>query len=296
MCEPPYRNLFGAILLITAAVTASCTARTEAVNASAPPPPPAVSVISVQPEDVPIINDYAAQTFARDMVEVRGRVDGYIEKRLFEAGTDVPASRPLFELDKRPYIAEVEKAKAELQRNEANLEFARRQVALTQAEADLSQARANLTKSRQDVERLKPLVAQDAASRQDLEDALAALQGSEAIVRSREANVQQTRLSAKAQIDVGAAQVGASRAQLRAAELNLEYATIRAPIGGRVGESLVPVGGLVNRSSPQPLTTIVPLDRIWVRFQVSESEHLRFMRAQRSTEGAAVRAAVGASG
>ena len=66
---------------------------------------------------------------------------------------------------------------------------------------------------------------------------------------------------------------------LRTAELNLEYATIRAPIGGRVGDSLLQVGGLVTKTSAQPLTTIVPLDPVWVRFQVSEAELPLFERA-----------------
>ena len=74
---------------------------------AAAPPPPVVSVIEVQAEDVPIYNEYAAQTYSRDMVEVRGRVDGYIEKRLFQAGSDVAAGQVLFVLDLRPYQADV---------------------------------------------------------------------------------------------------------------------------------------------------------------------------------------------
>src|SRR5260370_478517 len=73
--------------------------------------------------------------------------------------------------------------------------------------------------------------------------------------------------------------VSTHRAMLRTAELNLEYATIRAPIGGRVGDSLLQVGGLVTKTSAQPLTTIVPLDPVWVRFQVSEAELPLFERA-----------------
>src|SRR6185295_15752884 len=76
------------------------------------------------------------------------------------------------------------------------------------------------------------------------------------------------------------AAVAANRAMLRTAELNLEYATIRAPISGRIGDSLLQVGGLVTRSSVQPLTTIVPLDPVWVRFQVSESEVPLFQDAK----------------
>ena len=57
---------------------------------------------------------------------------------------------------------------------------------------------------------------------------------------------------------------------------------IRAPIGGSIGDSLVPVGGLVSPTAAQPLTTIVPLDPIWVRFQVTESEYLGWARRGRT--------------
>ena len=71
---------------------------------------------------------------------------------------------------------------------------------------------------------------------------------------------------------------------LGTAQLNLEYATIRAPISGLVGETLVPVGGLVNANSQQPLTTIVPLDPMWVRFKVTESEYLAFKKRGNLTQ------------
>jgi len=86
------------------------------------------------------------------------------------------------------------------------------------------------------------------------------------------------RLSTQAQIDTTSAQVDSTKAQLAAAQLNLEYATIRAPISGRIGDSLIQVGGLVNKTSAQPLTTIVPLDPIWLRFKVSEAEYLGMQR------------------
>jgi membrane fusion protein (multidrug efflux system) len=161
---------------------------------------------------------------------------------------------------------------------EANLEFAKNQVALAQAEADLAQANANLLKSKQDVDRLRPLVKEDAASQQDLDNATASLQANQANSDAKRANVEQTRLNTRAQIDVAQATVESRKAALKTAELNLDYATVRAPIAGRIGDTTVQVGGLVNHSSTQPMTTIVPLDPIWVRFKVSEGEYLSFRR------------------
>jgi len=237
------------ILLAALVVGAVAGGRGKAATPAAPPPPPAVSVLAVAGEDVATHRDYPARTYARDLVEVRGRVDGYIDRRSFEIGSDVRAGQVLFVLDVRPYEAEVERARG----------------ALAQATADIAQAEAALLKSRQDVERLAPLVEEEAAPRQDLDNALAARQAAEAAVTSRKATLE------------------ANRAILRTAALNLEYATIRAPISGRIGDSLLQVGGLVTKASPQPLTTIVPLDPVWVRFQVSEAELPLFQRGAAGT-------------
>lgn len=183
----------------------------------------------------------------RGQVEVRGRVDGYVDRRSFEIGSDVRAGQVLYVLDTRPYEAEVERARG----------------AFAQATADIAQAEATLMKARQDVARLEPLVKEEAAAKQDLDNALAARQAGEAAVDARKATLE------------------ANRAVLRTAELNLEYATIRAPIGGRIGDSLLQVGGLVTKTSATPLTTIAPLDPIWVRFQVSEAELPTFQRSDR---------------
>ena len=237
------------ILLAALVVGAVAGGRGKAATPAAPPPPPAVSVLAVAGEDVATHRDYPARTYARDLVEVRGRVDGYIDRRTFEIGSDVRAGQVLFVLDVRPYEAEVERARG----------------ALAQATADIAQAEAAVLKSRQDVERLAPLVEEEAAPRQDLDNAVAARQAAEAAVTSRKATLE------------------ANRAILRTAALNLEYATIRAPISGRIGDSLLQVGGLVTKASPQPLTTIVPLDPVWVRFQVSEAELPLFQRGAAGT-------------
>ena len=151
-------------------MTQACAGESTTSNAASYAPP-LVTFTTVRPESVPIYSDWAAQTFARDMVEVRGRVDGYVEKRLFQVGSDVKAGQPLYILDLRPYQADVQKARGDVAESQANLEFARQQVALIQAEADLAQAEANLLKARQDVARLEPLVKEDAAAQQDLDNA-----------------------------------------------------------------------------------------------------------------------------
>jgi membrane fusion protein, multidrug efflux system len=271
-------------LLCSALVLAGCSAaatRTGPAAAAAVP----VVVTEVEPADVPIFADFAAQTYARDMVEVRGRVAGYLERWLFQPGQEVQAGQVLYVLDLRPYEASVAQANGNVKQSEADSEYARRQVSLLQAEANLASAQANLVKAQQDQERLKPLVAADAASQQDLDAAEAALKANEANVKASKANVDQMALSTRTQIDSMQAKTESQKAALRTAQLNLEYGTIRAPIGGRIGDTQVPVGGLVNPNSPQPLTTIVPLDPIWVRFKVTESEYLGWAKHGRSLPG-----------
>jgi len=248
--------------------------------------PPLVTVMEVRPRQVPIFADFAAQTYARNMVDVRSRVSGYVDRWLFRPGAEVAAGQVLYVLDLRPLEASVETARGNLRQSEADLEFARKQVSLLQAQANLASAEASLLKARQDHDRLKPLVAADAASQQDLDAAVAALRAAEETVKANQANVEQTTLSTRTQIAASEGRVESNRGALRTAELNLEYGTIRAPIAGRIGDSMVPMGGLVSPTAAQPLTTIVPLDPIWVRFQVTESQYLAWAkRGQKSPAG-----------
>lgn len=275
------RGLAGSAALILLAAMAGCGA--DAHNPPAAPAVTSVLVTELQPQRVPIYADFAAQTYARDMVEVRGRVEGYLEQWKFRPGQEVESGQVLYVLDLRPYEAAVAQARGTLKQSEADLEYAKHQVSVLQAQAGLVSAEANLLKARQDHERLKPLAEADAAAKQDLDAAVAALKANEANVASLKANVEQTGLSTRTQIDAMAGKVEANRAALRTAELNLGYGTIKAPIAGRIGDSQIPVGGLVNPNSPQPLTTIVPLDPIWVRFKVTESEYLSWAKRGRKT-------------
>jgi membrane fusion protein (multidrug efflux system) len=274
-----YRNPVWAAALVgcLALAIAGCQSVAQNKNAGAPPPP-LVLVTEVKAADVPIFSEYPAQTYARNTVDVRGRVEGYIEKWLFRPGQEVRSGDALYVLDTRPAEAAVEQAKGNLAQSEADLEFARKQVALLQAEANLAVSQANLLKAEQDYDRLTPLVKEDAAAKQELDTAVAALHSAEANLRASQANVEQTRLSTRTQIDSMQGKVEALRGALRTNTLNLEYGTIRAPISGLIGDTLVPVGGLVTPTSQQPLTTIVPLDPIWIRFKVTEPQYLAFKK------------------
>ena len=269
----PLFLLAGAVCVLMA----GCSSPAQSNNAGQPPATP-VMVTEVRQSDVPIVSEYPAETYARNSVEVRGRVDGYIDKWLFRPGQQVSAGDVLYVLDTRPYEAAVAQAQGNLAQSEADLEFARKQVALLQAQANLAVSEANLVKAQQDYDRLTPLVKEEAAAKQELDAAVAALRAGEANVRASRANVDQTRLSTQTQIASTEGKVEANRAALRTATLNLDYATIRSPINGLIGDTLLPVGGLVTANAQQPLTTIVPLDPIWVRFKVAEAQYLAFRK------------------
>jgi membrane fusion protein, multidrug efflux system len=270
-------QLLSGIVVFACVATPGCQSAAQGPGGGPPPAQP-VLVTAVSASNVPIYTEYPAQTYARNTVEVRGRVDGYIDKWLYRPGQEVQAGDPLYVLDLRPYQAALEQAKGNLAQSEADLEFARKQVAVAQAEANVAVAAANQLKTKQDLERIEPLVKDDAAAKQELDAAVAALDAGSATLNATKANLDQTRLSTRTQIDSTGGKVEALRGALRMAELNLEYATIRAPISGLIGDTLVPVGGLVTTNSAQPLTTIVPVDPIWVRFKVTEAEYLAFRK------------------
>jgi membrane fusion protein (multidrug efflux system) len=260
-------------MVLTAGVL-GCDAKASDETSRARRPPPVVLVEEVRPQTVPIYTDFVAQTYSATMVEIRARVDGFIEQKAFDTGDVVRDGAVLYVLDRRPYEAAVRKAKADATDREAALAFARQQVELLQAQAELAQAEADHVRRQMDVARLEPLIQQGFIAKQDLDNAVQFEQATGAVVRAKRANVEQKRLTTRHGIDSAAAALEGARATLADAELNLGYATIRAPIAGRVGDTAVQVGGLVTKNSSAPLTTIIPLDPISVRFRVSESEYL----------------------
>ncbi len=124
---------------------------------------------------------------------------------------------------------------------------------LNQAAANLENARAQREAAAARAERLKPLAQIEAVSKQDYTDAAAA---------ARQA----------------AASVSQSAAQLETARINLRFTNVPAPIGGRIGRSLVTTGALVSAGQTDPLTTIQRLDPIYVDIQQSSAELLALRR------------------
>jgi membrane fusion protein, multidrug efflux system len=268
--------ILSAPIVLAAVLSTGCGSGAPGGTASAQAPPPLVEVVTAATSDVPIFSEFAAQTFARDRVEVRARVDGYVEKWLFKPGDHVTAGQTLYVLDLRPFRAAVDEAAGNVKQTEADVQFAQKQVALAQAEANLAAAQAATLKAQQDYDRLKPLVEQDAAAKQELDTAATALTAAQATVRANQASVDQARLSTTTQIQSTQGKLDAQRGALETAQLHLQYGTIASPISGVIGDTLVPVGGIITANSTQPLTVIVPVDPMWVRIQMSENQYLAY--------------------
>ncbi|MFB3788207.1 MAG: efflux RND transporter periplasmic adaptor subunit [bacterium] len=239
---------------------------------------PELSVIELTPRTVPTYVEFIGNTDASDTVEIRARVDGYVEQTFFETGQMVQKGQRLYILDQRTYQAEMQKAKAAVTKAEAGVQYAKEGVEVLQAEALMLQSEAKLIQAQQDVARYTPLVKEEAAPQQELDAAIANQRGLGEEVKARKAQVTQTKLTQKTQIALAAAELEAAKANLRLAELNLEYTEIMAPVGGRIGETQILTGGLATKMSPTPMTLLSPLDPIQVKIKVGEKEYLGFIQ------------------
>ena len=97
-------RIAGAVVVFCPILFSGCAASGQK-SGTAEAPPATVMVVDVQPMNVPLFSEFAAQTYARNTVEVRGRVEGYIDKWLFQPGSEVRAGQVLYVLDLRPYEA-----------------------------------------------------------------------------------------------------------------------------------------------------------------------------------------------
>lgn len=187
----------------------------------------------VSPARLELSEDLPGRVAALRTAEIRPQVSGIVQRRSFEQGTEVTAGQPLFQIDPAPFKADMDTAAASLQRAEASL------------------AGANVQ-----TERLQPLVAADAVSRQVYDDAVA-------------------------QRDQAAAEVAQARATLARRQLDLAFATVTAPISGRIEQALVTEGALVSGSDSSPMARILQLQQVYVdvRRPAASLESLRQLLA-----------------
>jgi membrane fusion protein (multidrug efflux system) len=267
-----------ALLLALVGAGAGCTGEKPAAQQGPAGPPPAVVVAEVIRRDVPVYGEYVAQTVANSTVDIPARVEATLEKVLFDEGRSVKKGQILFELDPRTYKAAVQAARAALSKAEADLVYAKQQFETQRAKAQLAQNEAQLVKAKQDVDRLRPLIKEDAVPQQDFDNAIAAQNVAQAQVDAARAQLSNTQLTERTQIDVAQAAVESARAALIQAQLNLSYCTIRSPIDGISGRKKYSIGNLVGRGDATVLVTVSSSDPIWVDFNVSELDSLRFRK------------------
>jgi membrane fusion protein (multidrug efflux system) len=268
-------------LFLVALTLASCGGgseeqRKQAAKAAAAPVP--VVVTTVIQKTVPIITEFTARADAKDTVELRARVEAFLEGIHFEEGRLVKQGQLLFTLDKRKYEADLQNAKAQLAKAQADLEFARDKVRVQVAQARVDQAMAQLGKADLDVNRLTPLAKEKAVPQQDLDNALVEQQVARSNVAASKANYDDVVLSQKTSIDQAVAAVSAAEASVENAELNLSYCTVTSPINGLIGQRMVSVGNLVGRGEPTLLATVSALNPLRVSFALSETEYLAVAR------------------
>lgn len=222
-CNKPLPILFCVLSLATLAGCSS-SGQVPAVSATE------VGVVTMKAEQLPITTELTGRTSGYLSADVRPQVGGVIQKRLFTEGDDVKAGAVLYQIDPATYKA-----------------------ALASARATLESATAAVATARSKADRDTDLVKIDAISKQDNDDAQAALKEAQA-------------------------QVASGKAAVQGAQINLDFTRITAPIAGRIGVSIVTPGALVTASQTDALTTITQLDPIYVDVTQSSADLLRLRR------------------
>lgn len=240
------------ILLVSIVPMAGCE-----TNQHAAPAPPIVKFSPVVQKDVPITKEWVSTLDGLVNAQVRPQVKGLLIKQSYINGAFVPKGSPMFEIDPRPFQADLDQANAKLE----------------QAKANLERSQAVLGKTELDVARYTPLAKESAISQQELDDAV------------------QANLAAKAQVEEAKAAIESSRAAVESARLNLSFTDIPSPIDGIAGIATAQIGDFVSPLD-QPLTTISTINPILANFTASEQEYLNAMKVaadSHSSEDAVLR-------
>jgi RND family efflux transporter MFP subunit len=292
------RLFLGSVALI--GVLSGLVACDRSPRVSAAPKPPAATVVAVAQRSVPVHGQYVGQTEAVKTVEVRARVEGFIERQVAPDGADVKAGDLLFVIDARPFEAALRQAEANVARDTAALHQA--ESAVTQREADVRQAQANVERDVAQVEnartqegRYRTLLEKELIAKELYDQMRTNMTALEATVQADRAALENARAAlaaSRAAIENARASVRANEAAADSARLQLGYTSIKSPLDGRMGRAEVRVGALVGKGDATLLATVSTLDPMYVSFSVSEREALSVwgrrraeMQAQPSSSG-----------
>jgi membrane fusion protein (multidrug efflux system) len=235
-------------------------------------PPREVAVVTVQPEPVVLTTELPGRVSASLVADVRPQVSGIIKERRFTEGAYVKAGEVLYQIDPAQFRVAVKNAEANLAAARENLKRAR--AVLETSVARVEQQRAVVDLARTNRGRLEGLAQEGAATERDRDEAVTAAQVAGATLRSVEAQVK----SDQGAVEVAEANIKQAEAALEAARINLGYASIKAPISGRIGRSNATVGALVTAHQPVALAIIQQMDPIFVDVTQSTAELLRLRR------------------
>jgi len=269
-----------AVATAAALLTSSAGCTSEKAHSASQPTPPSVVVASVTQRTVPVYSEYVGQTKADNTVELRARVEGILQKVYFREGAPVKKGQLLFTIDKRPFAAALQSAKALAAKAVSDLAQAQQRTDVLQAQAELADAEAALTRADQDVARLAPLAKEKAVTEQDLDAAIATQKSARATVDARKANLTNLEAAVKYTVERAKAEVSAANARVVQAELELSYCDIYSPLSGIIGFLQVDEGNLVGRGDATLLATVSASDPLLVNFNVSEIEYLKLTDPQ----------------
>jgi len=217
--------------------------RPKHVSGAQPGASPDVDVVQVEQKEIPIYGEWIGTLDGFTNADVRAQVAGYLLRQGYREGAFVKKGQLLFEIDPRPFQASLDQAEGQL----------------AQAKAALANAQAVQGRTELDVNRYIPLAKEQAASQQDLDNAV------------------QNNMAAKATVATAVAQIKSAEAAVETAKINVDFTRLIAPIDGIAGQAQLQVGALVNPSSG-PVTSVSTVDPIKVYFTVSESEYLDWNR------------------
>ena len=210
---------------------------------AAPTIVPDIEVVQVQKQDVPIVHEWIGTFDGLVNADVRAQVTGYLLKQGYEEGAFVKKGQLLFHIDPRPFQAVLDQAGGQL----------------AQAKAQLANAEAVQGRTELDVKRYTPLAKEQAATQQDLDNAV------------------QNNLAAIASVETAKAQIKTSEAAVETARINLDFTRLVAPIDGIAGQAQLQVGALVSPATG-PVTSLSTVDPIKVYFTVGEPQYLAFRK------------------